>query len=307
MINRDIQTAVITGPTGCIGTALAQNLLDKGITVYAVVRPDSKRIDNLPKDVQIIFCDLSDLESLPNLIPSADAFFHLGWANTIGPGRNDMPSQIQNIQYAIDAVRAANKLGCNVFIGAGSQAEYGPVEGVLKPDTPRSPKMGYGIAKNCAGDMTRIECEKFQMDHIWIRVLSIYGPCDGEMTMISSVIKSLLNGEKPSLTKGEQFWDYLYSKDAAEAFCKAAFHGVKGKTYPLGSGKAIPLRQYIETLRDAIDPGLSLGFGEIPYGLNQVMHLEADISELQADTGFIPSYSFKDGITETIAWKKEHL
>ena len=32
------------------------------------------------------------------------------------------------------------------------------------------------------------------------------------------------------------------------------------------------------------------------------MHLEADISNLTADTGFIPQYSFEDGIRETVEW-----
>ena len=72
----------------------------------------------------------------------ADAFFHLAWAHTIGAGRNDMPAQIENIRYTIDAVRTAAAMGCRVFVGTGSQAEYGRVDGVLRADTPKTPKTG---------------------------------------------------------------------------------------------------------------------------------------------------------------------
>lgn len=77
----------------------------------------------------------------------------------------------------------------------------------------------------------------------------------------------------PDLTAGEQKWDYLYSADAADALYRMACHGRSGAVYPVGSGTARPLREYIETLRDAIDLALPLGLGKIPYGPQQVMFL----------------------------------
>ena len=305
MIAREIKSAVITGPTGAIGTALCRELVSRGVTVFAVCRPGSRRTDGLPESelVRVVSCDASELARLPELIREpVDAFFHFAWAHTIGPGRNDMPAQIRNIGYAIDACRAAAALGSKVFIGAGSQAEYGRVEGKLAPDTPAFPENGYGMAKLCAGQMSRVECRKLGLDHVWLRVLSIYGPRDGAATMISGTIRALLAGEKPSLTAGEQLWDYLYSGDVARAFYLAAEHGRSGAVYPVGSGRVMPLREYVEILRDEIDPALPLGFGEIPYAPQQVMHLEADISSLHADTGFVPLTPFREGIRKTIEW-----
>lgn len=303
MINRSIHSAVITGPTGAIGTALCRELAENGIRVYAVCRPGSSRAAAVPvhENIVRVACDVARLQNLPELVPGgADAFFHFAWAHTIGPGRNDMPAQIENIRYTLDAVRTAGELGCQVFIGAGSQAEYGRVEGMLKPETPCFPENGYGMAKLCAGQMSRVECQKLGIHHIWARILSIYGPGDGAATMISGVIRQLLEGKKPALTEGIQKWDYLYSGDAALAFRLLAQHGVDGKIYPLGGGEARPLREYVQILRDAIDPELPLGFGEIPYGPLQVMYLQSDISALRADTGFEPKVSFEKGIRMTI-------
>lgn len=307
-IERNIQTAVVTGPTGAIGIALCEKLLRENVTVYAVCRPGSSRIKDLPKAaaLHVVECDAKELATLPQKMEgvSVDAFFHFAWAHTIGQGRNDMPAQIENIQSTIDAVRAAKALGCQVFLGAGSQAEYGRVEGLLKSDTPAFPENGYGMAKLCAGQMSRVEAKALDIDHVWVRILSVYGPHDGPMTMISGTIRKLLAGERPALTAGIQRWDYLYAGDAADAFYLAACHGRNGAVYPLGSGQAMPLKDYIIQMRDAIDPALPLGLGEVPYGPLQVMHLQADISALQADTGFAPKTPFAEGIRKTIDWVK---
>lgn len=303
-----MHSAVITGPTGAIGRALIAELVRRGVRVTAVCRPDSVRLSAIPDDplVRIAMCDLSRLNDLPNQISEkCDAFFHFGWANTFGAdARNDMDAQTNNIRYALDAVRVANALGCAVFIGAGSQAEYGCAEGLLRPDTPCFPENGYGMAKLCAGQMTRVECEKLGMRHVWARVLSVYGPGDGAGTLISVVIRKLLGGEKPACTAGGQMWDYLYSADAARAFCLLAERGRHGRVYPLGGGVVRPLKDYILAVRDAIDPALPVGFGEIPYAKNQVMYLGADLAALTADTGFTPETLFEEGIRLTIASMK---
>lgn len=296
---------IITGPTGSIGIALIQKCILEGTEVVAICRKNSSRISRIPQSdlVQIVASDLSELRNLSSQeLGKGDVFYHLGWDATIGDGRNDMALQIRNIEYTIDAVDLAHRLGCAVFIGAGSQAEYGRSSEKLSAQTPTFPENGYGMAKLCAGQMSRLQCEKYGISHIWARILSVYGPGDGEKTMITTTIHKLLNGQVPELTAGEQQWDYLYSKDAGRALYLLGRYGQHGKVYCIGSGTVKPLRTYVEILRDAIDPGLQVGFGRQPYHPKQVMYLCADIEELTKDTGFVPEVSFEEGIKETIAW-----
>lgn len=301
-----MKKVVITGPTGAIGTALIRQCMEHGVQVLAVCRKGSERIGELPKSplVTVVSCNLEELEGLPALAGARDydTFFHLGWAGTFGNSREDMYGQTENIRYALDAVHAAYALGCSKFVGAGSQAEYGRTTKRLTGDIPVFPENGYGMAKLCAGQMTRGLCRQLGMEHVWPRVLSVYGPGDGKRTMIMSVIAQLLRGEEPSLSKGEQIWDYLYCEDAGRAFYLLGEKGISGKVYPVGSGTARPLWEYVKSIRDQIDPGLSLGFGKLEYAPRQVMYLWADISELTQDTGFVPEYSFEEGIAKTIQW-----
>ena len=304
-----MKEVIITGATGVIGIALIHTLLKQRVHITAVCRSGSDRKKNIPecKEIDIIDCNLNALSELVTVLKnrSFDVFYHLGWEGTAGKSRNNMQVQLRNIQYTLDAVEAAYALGCHTFIGAGSQAEYGRTEEMLNAQVPAFPENAYGIAKLCAGQMSRILCEQKGIKHVWARILSVYGPYDNEKSMIMSTIYALLRGNRATLTKGEQQWDYLFSMDAGRALYLLGEKGVNGKVYCIGSGKTKQLTEYLKILSMQISDKAELGFGDIPYGDKQVMYLCADISELQQDTGFIPEYDFADGIKETIKWCKK--
>lgn len=296
---------IISGVTGAIGIALINECIKSNIETLVFSRQASLRSSCIPSHplVKVKDCALDELVMMQNEEGrDYDAFFHLAWDGTNGSKRNDFYLQNLNVKYALDAVGAANRFGCHTFIGAGSQAEYGRVDGVLTSYTPTFPETGYGIAKLCAGQMTREYAHALGIKHIWARILSVYGPNDGSQSMVMSTIYKLKYNITPQFTKGEQMWDYLYSGDAAEALLSLCNGGKDGKTYVLGSGIARPLMEYIRDIRDLVAPDMELVLGEIPYADNQVMCLCADISELTKDTGFEPKTSFKNGINSIIAW-----
>lgn len=300
--------AVITGPTGVIGIALIEKLIQEGSEVFAVCRPGSKRINELPYSplVKIIECDISELGKLPQIIKKrCDIFYHFAWNGTAKNERYDVHLQTQNIQFALEAVEAAKSLECETFIGAGSQAEYGRVSGIVSADSPTNPENAYGMAKLCAGQMTRVLCQKYGMRHIWARILSVYGPHNGQDSMIISAMNSLMKGQTPAFTRGEQKWDYLYSKDAANIMYLLGEKGIKNKIYCLGSGIARPLKEYIEILRKCVSPGGKVELGKIPYSENQVMYLCADVLPIEQDLGYRCQYSFENGIEETYQWLRK--
>lgn len=282
MSDKSIKGIVITGPTGAIGMALINKCLEKNINVMAICHKGSKRISNIPvsEHVKIVEASLDEYDGLYKDSEEAtgnyDVFIHLAWNGTFGDSRNDMQLQSDNIKYSLSAVELAGRLGCKVFVGAGSQAEYGRVNKPLRPDTPTFPENGYGIAKLAAGQMTRIKCEQLGIKHIWTRILSVYGPYDGEYTMVMSTLIKMIKGEETHFTAGEQIWDYLYSEDAADMLLYLAELGKHGTIYCIGSGEARPLKDYITDMYKATGCKARLGFGDIPYNDKQVMCLCVD-------------------------------
>ena len=45
-----MKVAVVTGPTGVVGTALVEKLVEKNVEVFAISRPNSKRMDTIIKN-----------------------------------------------------------------------------------------------------------------------------------------------------------------------------------------------------------------------------------------------------------------
>ncbi len=300
--------AVVTGATGAIGMALLELLEKNRIETLVLCRKESSRAERIKENEYIkkADCSLADMKNF-STEGQYDVFFHFAWDGTFGETRDDLYLQNDNVRYTLDAVNLAKRLGCKTFIGAGSQAEYGKCEGIISPDTSTFPEMGYGIAKLSAGLLSREEARKNGLRHIWVRIFSVYGPYDTDRTMVMSTIKKLLSGETPAFTPAEQMWDYLYSKDAARAFLCLAEKGRDGEVYCLGSGSAIPLKDYIKEIRDEVNKDAALDIGAIPYNPKQTMFLKADISKLTEDTGFSPIYSFNEGIKETVAFVKDFL
>lgn len=292
----------ITGASGMIGSALAEIALKKGYEVIAIIRPGSPRRENIPDSVnlKIVESEISDIGKLAGT-ETCDIFFHLAWENTSVKGRDDVHVQSKNIKNTMDAVDIAHSWGASAFVGAGSQAEFGNAGCKLSSKVVANPESGYGVAKYAAGKLAKLLCGQLGMKFSWARILSVYGEKDADHTLVMYLIRSLIAGDIPELTKCEQIWDYIYSEDAASALLAIGEKGKDGKTYCIGSGECRPLREYVEEIRSAINPKAEIRFGVKEYYPHQVMMLCADISELTEDTGFVPKYSFKEGISRTVS------
>ncbi len=308
-----MKTAVITGATGAIGRALISVCIQAGYEVLAVVHRTSPRAAELKRieHCRVLYLDLSEYDDALEEIKKqnittkgCELFFHLAWMAPFGKDRENLPLQLENVKFSLTAVRLAKVLGCSTFVGAGSQAEYGRVKGKLSPDTPTFPETGYGVAKLCAGQMTKLACEQTGLKHIWARILSVYGPHDGKNSLISVAIDDMIHNRETSFTPCGQIWDYIYSEDAARAMLLVAQKGSHDTVYVIGSGVARPLKEYIHKISELTNYNSEeIGFGKRPYNSKQVMYLQADVSLLK-ELGFKIQVSFEEGIQKTISWKR---
>ena len=295
-------TFAITGATSMLGVATIKKCISKNIAVLAFARKNSKNISRLPESslIKIVECDLSEMAAFDADGLSSDVFIHFGWAFTDKTGRNDVTKQLQNVQYTIDAVHLAKRLGCKKFVGAGSQAEYGTPNVMLKADTPVNPLIPYGVAKYAAGRLSSMECKKEGLEYNWVRILSVYGEHDNEGTLLKQLIHNAKNNIPMGLSGCEQIWDYLYEDDAGVAFVAVAEKGVDGKIYPLGSGVGRPLKEYVQDVIAVLNQEYRPKYGMYPYSPTQPMYLVGDESELEIDIGWNSKITFIDGIRNIV-------
>lgn len=298
-----MKTAVVTGAAGFAGFSLVVNLLKHEYNVYAIVRPNSQHNERLKntninriasiksslidEKLRVVEVDASDYIQLPEKIhDKCDVFFHLSWSGK----RDDFEEQQKNIDWCINTVEAAKKLGCSKFICTGSQAEYGVKQGIITEDLFPEPINAYGAAKLAALYLTKRKAEQLGLDWIWARIFSLYGLYEPPGRMLPDLINSLARGEKVYLTDCSQYWDYLEVEDAAEALIALAEKGNSGEIYNVANGAYRPLREYVELMRK-----FSKG-GQIVYGdkATPYISLRPSIDKINTHTGWKPKHQFLD-------------
>ncbi len=301
---------LVTGATGFLGSHVTRALVARGADVTVLVRrgSDPWRVADVLPRLELVSADLAEAEASARALQdaAAEVVCDLAW-HGVGNRFHQDPSQVSaNLKAHLDLLATAARAGCRRWIGLGTQAEYGPQSARIDERCPPAPTTLYGAVKLSVGLLGGQLAAQAGMEFVWLRLFASYGPMDEPGWLIPSVTLRLLRRERPDLTAGTQKWDYLFVEDAAGAVVEAATAPTLDGVFNLGSGRGVAVRDIVEVIRDLIDPALPLGFGAIPYGPHQIMHLEADITRLCQATRWRPTTSLADGLARTVEWYRDH-
>jgi nucleoside-diphosphate-sugar epimerase len=293
---------LITGAGGFVGAASVRVALSAGYHVVALVRrPGSRRLAAVSGLIEMHAADLSNTAAIAAILANSrpDIVIHSAWEGVGGTLRaSDI--QFENIRTACALADAAIAAGVRKFVGIGSQAEYGRFNRrITEADLPQ-PSMLYGAAKLAASHLIRQRAHAAGMDFAWLRLFSVYGPGDNGNWLIPSSIAEMLRGRAPRTTAGTQRWDYLHIDDVARGVLDCAVTDEATGTFNLSSGIPVTVRSILEMARDRAAPGLALRFGDIPFGPDQIMHLEGDNGLLRGVTGWSPQVPLDLGLVGTV-------
>ena len=285
-----------------LGLATIKKCLEHNVEIIAIARKHSARSFKIPvgESVTLIEADLEDLATLDTGITDCDAFFHFGWGYTARESRDNLDLQMANVAYCLDAVRLANRMGCSVFVGAGSQAEYGIVTEELFPDTEPNPVVAYGKAKLEAGRRSLELCKKLGMTCIWTRIFSVYGTNDVEGTMIKSAIIAFNAGETMHFSSGVQNWNFLFEEDAGELFYSLAKTSPESGVYHVAGVESKPLKEFIFELAAVLGEDFKYELAPVDPDAAPAVSLIANMDKTIAACGYTPSTAFTEGIKKVL-------
>lgn len=303
-----MKNAVVTGASGFIGLWLVRELLSRNVEVYAIVRRNSASRNNLLANagLHVIECNLDEYSLLADIInvPSIDVFYHLAWEGSAGNPRGEYSIQLNNVKYTIEAVKAAKKMNCLRFCGAGSimeqEADYFIPHSGVKPDI----SYIYSTAKLTAHYMAKAMAASIGISFVWGIISNAYGVGEISPRFLNSTIGKFLSNQGGDFTEGRQFYDFVYVSDVALAFYLLGESGEPYTAYYIGSGEPRQLREYIEIIRNCINPEIQLNFGEVPFNGVYLPIETFDTSKLMKDTGYRTSVEFSAGIKATADWIK---
>lgn len=302
-----MKKAIITGGAGFVGSAVIKELLQHGVKVWAVVRPgfggrlNTSRLAGL--SINYIECDLKDLLQLPEIMEERgfDVWYQFAWDGLFGEELTDYHKQAANIVYMMNAITAAAEIGCKKFVGAGSVSQYE----LLMPADPNQngdKHRVYKAAKMSCQYMGAGAAASQNMEFIWPIITNIYGAGEKSPRLINSMIRKLQNKEHQAFSRGDQLYDFIYITDAAKAFRLIGEKGKADRRYIIAQGMAGPLKDFLNVVKDIVDPEAELGLGELAFNGYYLPKECYDITQLVEDTGFVPETAFEDGIRLTSDW-----
>lgn len=286
----------MTGASGYLGSHLVGALLDRGYHVVALKRRSSSlhRIQSLLSDIVLYDLEGLDLAEPLHAHGAIDAVIHTATCY----GRHaETASQIfdANTAFPLRLLEAAIDAGVPLFFNTDTSLDK-----YLNP---------YALSKRQFAEWGQYFAKSGRIRFLNARLEHFFGPGDDDSKFTTHVIGSCIrNVPELELTAGEQKRDFIYIDDVVSAFLAALESGeALGGGYvefDIGSGVAVSVREFAETVRRMTHSQTRLNFGAVPYREGEVMFAQADISSLKG-LGWSPDHSLEQGLQLTIEGAKE--
>ena len=190
------------------------------------------------------------------------------------------------------------------FVHVSTDEVYGSLGpwGYFTEETPIQPNSPYSSSKAGSDLLVRAAVHTHHMDCVITRCSNNYGPYQFPEKLIPLIIANAMDGKKlPVYGDGRNVRDWIYVEDHCTGVRAAMERGKAGEVYNFGGNAE---RENIEVIRQILK---LVGRGEdlITYVKDRPGHdrrYAMDVSKAKATLGWTPSFTFEDGIRQTVDW-----
>lgn len=309
---------LVTGVAGFIGSHLAEALIRKGFEVIGIdsfldYYPRSikeKNLEGLHSFPAFRFVEGSLLEvNLEDLLEGVDFVFHqaaqagvrASWGNSF---QIYTENNVRGTQLLLEACvgRPLKK-----FVFASSSSIYGdnPDRPTREESLPR-PVSPYGVTKLASEQLCYLYWKGFGIPCAALRYFTVYGPRQRPDMALNKVIRALMTErEFPLYGDGKQTRDFTYISDIVNANLLAMEAPCEGKSFNIGSGKPISLKDVLQLLEKICGKKLQIRPEKNQKG--DVQDTYADISLARRSLGYAPKVKLEEGLEKEWIWLKGGL
>ncbi len=320
---------LVTGGAGFIGSNFVKYMLNK-YDDYRIVNLDlltyAGNLENL-KDVEdnpnyrFIKGDIADRDLVNRLFEEENFDYIINFAAESHVDRSIeepgifVKTNVMGTQVLLDTAKKYWTIGKDEtgypvyrdgvkYLQVSTDEVYGTLgkTGMFTETTPLAPNSPYSASKASADMLVRAYNETFKMPMNITRCSNNYGPYQFPEKLIPLMIANTLEEKAlPVYGDGMQVRDWLHVKDHCSAIDTVLHKGKSGEVYNVGGNNE---KANIEIVKLIIK---TLGKSEdlITYVKDRLGHdrrYAIDNTKITTELGWEPSYTFEQGMKETIEW-----
>ena len=323
-----MQSVLVTGAAGFIGSNLCEHLLAHNYRVVCLDNFATGKIENLlplldkyPATLKLIVGDIRNIEDCRKAVEDVDYVLHEAALGSVPRSIKDpATTNAVNISGFLNMLIAARDSKVKRFIYAASSSTYGDSKSLPKVEEiigkPLSP---YAITKYVNELYADVFARTYGMECIGLRYFNVFGrrqdPFGAYAAVIPLFVKKLMAHESPVINgDGEYSRDFTYIDNVIQMNMLAMTTSnpeAVNQVYNTAYGERTTLNQLVEYLRECLSKYDSeIAKVEIFHGPNRlgdIPHSLACIDKAKTLLGYNPKFSMRDGLKEAVKWYWENI
>lgn len=319
---------LVTGATGFIGRHLVKALQKQGRTLKCLVRKTSQTSFLEQLDVEFVYGDLADKDSLRRALHDTDIVYHAAGEVFSIDAENYHTVNVSGVKNLLEACSnsAVKKL---IHFSSSSATGPNPVRDIpVNEDSPCCPITPYGKSK-LEGEKTIKDLSKhYNVPTIIIRPPLVYGPELSQSSRVLMFLELIRKGLFRIIGDGYNLLSLCYIDNLIHGVLLAEQEKrAEGETYFLADSRPYTVNEIAETIAQKegkqlplphmpfwaanmlsiglLIPSKLFGFTS-PLTRNTVKELKnnwfVDIKKAQSALGYKPIVEFEDGVKKTVEW-----
>ena len=313
-----METILITGGAGFIGSHLAESRLEAGRRVVVLDNfdpyydPAIKRdaVDRLERiggpRFELVEGDIRDADLLAALFEreSFNGVIHLAARAGVRPSIEDpvLYSSV-NLDGTTRLLEACRRYDVKKFIFGSSSSVYGNNEKVpfSEDDAVDHPISPYAATKKAGEVLCHAFHHLFGMQIACLRFFTVYGPRQRPEMAIHKFARILSDGGAvPMFGDGTSARDYTFVADIVAGVERAYENTTGFHVWNLGGSRTVTLRELIEKIAASL--GIPARIDRQPLQAGDVDRTWADVSRAKAELNWEPEIDIDAGIARFTDW-----
>lgn len=304
---------LVTGGCGMMGSYVTEFLVASGASVRVadnLQRGSVKFIESVFERVEFSKADLLDLDACREVCEGQEIVMNLAAKVTgIEYNRTHQREMFEtNFLLQRNVIHAAAEAGARRFLQVSTACIYPHDALVPTPEsegsrgTPEPTNGGYGWAKRMGEQLACYYTQETAMECVIARPFNAYGPRDNfeeaECHVIPALINRILRGDDPVEIwgSGNQKRVFVHARDIAQGMILLTEKAPPADPVNVGHDRMVTIKELFQTISCVLERFPKASYDpEKPEGYAA---RAADTAKLRTLTGFVPSTSLEEGISE---------